>query len=98
MLLEFRQSLRARKLERPISRQITGADSLWANIGERCGRQSTTESQRFLIIAQGSLPETQGRHRSLDPWLREKIGNERLVLTEKINRILRAVINRYIKR
>jgi len=51
-----------RKLERLVSQQLASADSICANIEEGYGRESTVEYRRFLIIARGSLRETQGRY------------------------------------
>ena len=92
------QSLQDRRLERLVIQQLASADSVCANIEEGYGRQSTAEYRRFLIIARGSLRETQGRYRRLHHWLPEKIVSERLVLTEEINRNLSATINRLGKR
>jgi four helix bundle protein len=45
-----------------VSQQLASADSVCSNIEEGYGRQSTVEYRRFLIIARGSLIETQGRY------------------------------------
>ena len=51
-----------RKLQGLVSQQLASADSVCSNIEEGYGRQSTVEYRRFLIIARGSLIETQGRY------------------------------------
>ncbi len=48
----------------------------------------------FLIIARGSLRETQGRYRRLRHWLPEGVVEERVALAEEINLILSATIKR----
>jgi len=87
-------SLKDRRVERLVSQQLASADSICSNIEEGYGRQSTTEYRRFLIIARGSLRETQGRYKRLRHWLSEEVVNERVKLAEEINRILSATIKR----
>ncbi len=81
-----------RKLERLVSQQLASADSVCANIEEGYGRESTVEYRRFLIIARGSLRETQGRYLRLRHWLPAALAQERVALAEEINRILSATI------
>jgi four helix bundle protein len=81
-----------RKLERLVSQQLASADSVCSNIEEGYGRQSTVEYQRFLIIARGSLRETQGRYLRLRRWIPEEIVQNRIGLAEEINRMLSAAI------
>jgi four helix bundle protein len=88
------QFLGHRKLERLVSQQLASADSVCSNIEEGYGRQSTVEYRRFLIIARGSLRETQGRYRRLRHWMPLEIVEHRIALTEEINRILSATIKR----
>ena len=88
------QFLGQRKLERLVSQQLASADSVCSNIEEGYGRQSTVEYRRFLIIARGSLRETQGRYRRLRHWMPLEIVEHRIALAEKINRILSATIKR----
>jgi four helix bundle protein len=88
------QFLGDRKLERLVSQQLASADSVCSNIEEGYGRQSTVEYRRFLIIARGSLRETQGRYRRLRHWIRLEIVERRIALAEEINRILSATIKR----
>jgi four helix bundle protein len=94
---DINQYLRDRRLDKLVSQQLGSADSVCANIEEGYGRESTTEYRRFLIIARGSLRETQGRYRRLRHWLPEEIVNDRIELAEEINRILSATINRLKK-
>lgn len=92
------KALRDRRLDKIVCQQLGSADSVCANIEEGYGRQSTTEYRRFLIIARGSLRETQGRYRRLRHWLPQETVNERIALAEEINRILSATINRLEKK
>jgi four helix bundle protein len=94
---DINQYLRDRRLDKLVSQQLGSADSVCANIEEGYGRESTIEYRRFLIIARGSLRETQGRYRRLRHWLPEEIVNDRIELAEEINRILSATINRLKK-
>ena len=94
---DINQYLRDRRMDKLVSQQLGSADSVCANIEEGYGRESTTEYRRFLIIARGSLRETQGRYRRLRHWLPEEIVNDRIELAEEINRILSATINRLKK-
>ena len=83
-----------RKLERLVSQQLASADSVCSNIEEGYGRDSTVEYRRFLIIARGSLRETQGRYGRLRHWLPQDLVEKRVALAEEINRILSATIVR----
>ena len=94
---DINQYLRDRRLDKLVSQQLGSADSVCANIEEGYGRESTIEYRRFLIIARGSLRETQGRYRRRRHWLPEEIVNDRIELAEEINRILSATINRLKK-
>ena len=87
-----------RKLERLVSQQLASADSVCLNIEEGYGRESSVEYRRFLIIARGSLRETQGRYRRLRHWLPPEIVEASVALAEEINRILSATIPRLAKR
>src|SRR5271157_3212574 len=91
---DMSQFLVDRKLERLVSQQLASADSVGSNIEEGYGRESTVEYRRFLIIARGSLRETQGRYRRLRHWIPLEIVEQRVALAEEINRILTATINR----
>jgi len=83
-----------RKLERLVSQQLASADSVCSNIEEGYGRESTVEYRRFLVIARGSLRETQGRYRRLRYWMPLEIVEQRVALAEEVNRILSATIKR----
>ena len=83
---------------RLVSQQIGSADSICANIEEGYGRESTVEYRRFLIIARGSLRETQGRYRRLRHWIPTEVVEHRVALAEEINRILSATIPRLATR
>jgi four helix bundle protein len=87
-----------RKLERLVSQQLASADSVCSNIEEGYGRESSVEYRRFLIIARGSLRETQGRYRRLRHWLPPEVVEARVALAEEINRILSATIPRLASR
>lgn len=95
---DMRRYLGERKLARLVSQQLASADSVCSNIEEGYGRQSTVEYRRFLIIARGSLRETQGRYRRLRHWMPEAIVQSRVELADKINRMLSAAIIRLAKR
>ena len=84
--------LKERKLERLVSQQLASADSVCSNIEWGYGRQSSVEYRRFLIIARGSLRETQGRDRRLRHWVPAEIVEKRIALADEINRILSATI------
>ena len=88
------QFLGDRKLERLVSQQLASADSVCSNIEEGYGRESTVEYRRFLIIARGSLRETQGRYRRLRHWIPVEITEHRVALAEEVNCILSATIKR----
>lgn len=87
-----------RKLERLVSQQLASADSVCSNIEEGYGRESSVEYRRFLIIARGSLRETQGRYRRLRHWLPSEVVAARVALAEEINRILSATIPKLLNR
>src|SRR5271157_2305148 len=89
---DMSQFLVDRKLERLVSQQLASADSVCSNIEEGYGRESTVEYRRFLIIARGSLRETQGRYGRFRHWMPEEIINARVALAEEINGILSATI------
>jgi four helix bundle protein len=91
---DISQFLSDRKLERLVSQQLASADSVCSNIEEGYGRESTVEYRRFLIIARGSLRETQGRYRRLRHWMPLEIVEQRVALAEEVNRILSATIKR----
>jgi four helix bundle protein len=86
--------MKSTRCERLVSQQIASADSVCSNIEEGYGRESTKEYRRFLIIARGSLRETQGRYRRMRHWIPPEIIRQRLSLAEEISRILTATINR----
>ena len=86
--------MKSPRCQRLVSQQIASADSVCANIEEGYGRESTKEYRRFLIIARGSLRETQGRYHRMRHWIPPNVIHERLSLAEEINRILTATINR----
>ena len=88
------QFLSDRKLERLVSQQLASADSVCSNIEEGYGRESTVEYRRFLIIARGSLRETQGRYGRLRHWIPTETVGHRVALAEEVNRILSATIKR----
>jgi len=58
------------------------------------GRESTPEYRRFLIIALGSLRETQGRYQRLRHWIPEEIVKQRTTLAEEIGRMITATIQK----
>lgn len=87
-----------RKLERLVSQQLASADSVCSNIEEGYGRESSVEYRRFLIIARGSLRETQGRYRRLRHWLPPEVVAAHVALAEEINRILSATIPKLMNR
>ena len=85
--------MKSARCQRLVSQQIASADSVCANIEEGYGRESTKEYRRFLIIARGSLRETQGRYHRMRHWIPPEVIRERISLAEEINRILTAPIN-----
>ena len=87
-----------RRMERLVSQHLASADSVCSNIEEGYGRESTVEYRRFLIIARGSLRETQGRYRRLLHWMPHEIVVCRVALAEEISRILTATIKRLATR
>jgi four helix bundle protein len=89
---DITQFLSERRLERLVSQQLASADSVCSNIEEGYGRESTVEYRRFLIIARGSLRETQGRYRRLRHWMPLEIVEHRVALADEVNRILSATI------
>jgi four helix bundle protein len=89
---DITQFLSERRLERLVSQQLASADSVCSNIEEGYGRESTVEYRRFLIIARGSLRETQGRYRRLRHWMPLEIVEHRVALAGEVNRILSATI------
>jgi four helix bundle protein len=74
-------------LDRLVSRQLAGADSVRANMEEGYGRHSTTEYRRFPIIARGSLRETRGRYRRLRRWIPPETVEKCMAPAEEINRM-----------
>ena len=86
--------MKSARCERLVSQQIASADSVCSNIEEGYGRESTKEYRRFLIIARGSVRETQGRYRRMRHWIPPEVVRERVGLAEEIIRILTATINR----
>ncbi len=94
MVDDVNQFLSDRKLERLVSQQLACADSVCSNIEEGYGRESTVEYRRFLIIARGSLRETQGCYRWLRHWMPLEIVEHRVALADEVNRILSATITR----
>ncbi len=86
------QQLNDRRLERLVSQHLACADSVYSNIAGGYGRESTVKYRRFLIIARGSLRETQGRYRRLGHWMPLETVEHRVALAEEINRILSATI------
>jgi len=86
--------LKERKLERLVSQELASADSICSNIEEGYGRQSSAEYRRFLIIARGSLRETQCRYRRLRHWLPVEIVENRTTLADEINKILTATVTK----
>jgi hypothetical protein len=56
------------------------------------GGEYAVEYRRFLIIARGSLRETQGRYRRLRHWIPLEIVEHRVALADEVNRILSATI------
>jgi four helix bundle protein len=92
------QFLGERRLDRLATQHLASADSVCSNIEEGYGRESTIEYRRFLIIARGSLRETQGRYRRLRFWLPPEVVDRRVALAEEVNRILSATIARLAAR
>ena len=94
VVADVAQYLGERKLERLLSQQLASADSVCSNIEEGYGRESSVEYRRFLIIARGSLRETQGRYRRLRHWIPPEIVEKRFGIAEETSRILTATINK----
>jgi four helix bundle protein len=89
---DVNQFLSECKLVRLVSQQLAIADSVCSNIEEGYGRESTVEYRRSLIIARGSLRETQGRYRRLRHWMPLEIVEHRVALADEVKRILSATI------
>jgi len=79
-------------LQRLVGQQIASADSVCANIEEGYGRESPAEYRRHLVIARGSLRETQGRYRRLKHWIPVETIESRVREAEEISRMLTATI------
>ena len=92
VVADVEEYLGSRKLELLVSQQIASADSICSNIEEGYGRQSSKEYRQYLIIARGSLRETQGRYKRFRHWIPPEITTQRVELAEEIIRILSSTI------
>lgn len=81
-----------RRFERLVVQQLASADSVCSNIEEGYGRASAIEFKRFLVIARGSLRETQGRYQRMRHWLPAEIVAARTEQAEEILRMITATI------
>jgi four helix bundle protein len=82
---------------RLVAQQLSGADSICANIEEGFGRLSRTEYVRFLDFARGSARETRGRYQRMKHWLGDEIIQRRVDLADHIIGILTKSIERLRK-
>lgn len=89
---DARRFLKDRRLERLVSQQLASADSVCSNIEEGYGRETTKEYIRFLVIARGSLRETQGRYRRLRHWIPKEVVDKRVALADEIGKVVSATI------
>jgi four helix bundle protein len=71
---------------------IRSADSIGANIAESTGRETTPDKRRFLIIARGSLRETE--HWLLRAHARGLVAEMPSEHLEKLGRVLHGQIRR----
>lgn len=84
----------SRRVERLVSQQLASADSVCSNIEEGYGRERTREYRRLLIIARGSLRETQGRYLRMRHWMSGEIAEQRASSAGEINLMLSAAIRK----